>query len=203
MIKGMSDGQTRIGLFGGTFDPVHKGHIRIAQEAREALQLDRVVMIPCALSPHKTDGPKPVPGQSRMEMIRIACEPYPWMSVDACELDREGESYSWQTAEHFRARFPTARLFWILGEDQWQALPRWSNPEQLASLVEFIVFARNHRTPAPRDGVKAWFLPESHTASATEIRNELHGAVAGDRAHPWIDPAVMEYIRAHGLYEAG
>lgn len=198
--EGMSDSQQRIALFGGTFDPIHYGHIRIARAAKESLELDRVFLIPCALSPHKLEGELPASGEFRMDMIRIACEDHPWMKVDACELKRDGASYSWQTAEHFRARFPDAKLFWILGDDQWQALPRWSHPERLASLVEFIVFARDRRNPAPREGIKAWFLPEVHEGSATEIRNVLRSGVASGGAHPWIDPKVMDYIREHRLY---
>lgn len=199
----MSNDQPRVALFGGTFDPIHDGHVQIALAAREALALDRVVLIPCSLSPHKLTGLLPAPGASRMEMIRLACGKYPWMDVDACELEREGASYSWQTAKYFRDGIPGARLFWILGEDQWQALPRWSHPEKIANLVEFIVFARNHRNPAPRAGFKTWFLPEIHGASASEIRDALPRAAAPDGGHPWIDPAVMEYIREHGLYGTG
>jgi nicotinate-nucleotide adenylyltransferase len=199
----MSESEPRIALFGGTFDPIHKGHVAMATAAREALELDRVFLIPCAISPHKSDGPMPTNGESRMEMIRIACEGYPWMSVDACECERKGVSYSWQTAEVFRRRFPEARLFWILGEDQWLALPRWSHPERLASLVEFIVFGRDHCDAAPREGFQAWFLPAVHGASASEIRHALQSGAAPAGEHPWVDSSVLEYIRTCGLYQAG
>lgn len=192
----------RIGLFGGTFDPVHLGHLRMAGAAKEALDLDRVILIPCALSPHKSDGPAPAPGECRMEMIRLCTVDHPWMEADSCELERSGVSYSYLTAEDFRSRYPEARLFWILGEDQWLALPRWSHPERLASLVEFVVFGRNGRTPVPREGYRAHFLPQAHDASATRIRCDIAAEAVTGRCHPWIAPPVMEYIREHRLYGA-
>jgi nicotinate-nucleotide adenylyltransferase len=199
----MSEGPQRIALFGGTFDPIHQGHVVMARVARESLELDRVILIPCAISPHKGEGEMPAPGVCRMDMIRIACAEYPWMDADASELEREGVSYSWQTAEDFSDRFPDARLFWILGEDQWRALPRWSHPERLGSLVEFIVFGRNHSEPTLREGYKAWFLPEVHEASATQIRNVLETDVKAGEMHPWLVPGVFQYIRERGLYGVG
>lgn len=193
----------RIALFGGTFDPVHLGHVRMAEAARDALELDRVVLIPCALSPHKTDGPMPTSGECRMEMIRLAGRGRPWLEVDGCELEREGISYSWQTAEEFCKRHPGARLFWILGEDQWRALPRWGRPEYLAGMVEFIVFARDERRPESREGMRAHFLAGVHEASATKIREALREKQSGDFPHPWLEPEVLRYIREHGLYGAG
>lgn len=199
----MNKDPLRIALFGGTFDPVHHGHVVMACAAREALALDRVVMIPCALSPHKSDGPPPTSGKCRMDMLRIASAGYPWMELDACELEREGVSFSWQTAEDFRERFPDARLFWILGQDQWQVLSKWDQPERLAGLVEFIVFGRSDGNPAMREGVAATFLPEVHGASATQIRNALREGVVPDDGHPWMDPGVLDYIRLRGLYGTG
>lgn len=192
--------QPRIALFGGTFDPIHCGHLEMAQAAKEALGLDRVILIPCALSPHKTTGPMPAPGRHRLEMMRIACRAFPWIECDSFEIEQKGVSYSWETAWHFRARFAGALLFWILGDDQWHALPRWTHPERLAALVEFIVFSRNHGAPTPREGFSACFLPAVHEASATQIRVALQGEMRLENGHPWIQPQVMEYIRAHGLY---
>jgi nicotinate-nucleotide adenylyltransferase len=196
----MKDSRPRIALFGGTFDPIHKGHIAMASSAMEQLQLDRVIFIPCAMSPHKSETSHPAPGRMRMEMIRIACGAHPGMDADACELEREGLSYSWQTAEDFRCRYPDAELFWMMGDDQWHALPNWSRPEHLASLVEFLVFARIHSNPIPREGYKARFLPAIHVASATEIREAIRSGKTTDDAHPWITPQVMQYIREHKLY---
>jgi len=197
----MNDGSWRIGLFGGTFDPVHVGHVAMAAAAREALSLDQVVMIPCAISPHKSAGDAPTAGECRLEMLRIAGEGHPWLVCDGLELERSGPSFSWQTAEEFGRRFPEARIFWVMGEDQWEALPRWEKPERLAELVEFVVIGRNERDGVEREGFRAWFLPGVHAASATRIRRILREG--GNPGPDLLDPQVMDYIRRRGLYVEG
>ena len=195
----MSETRQRIGLFGGTFDPIHMGHMAMAMAAKEALCLDRVIMIPCAISPHKSDAP--AAGECRLEMIRIASKRHPWLESDWIELERRGPSFSWETAEEFRRRYPEARMFWVLGEDQWEALPRWEKPERLAALVEFVVMGRDGRDGGEREGFRAWFLPGVHGASAMRIREVLRGG--GDPGPDLLDPRVMKYIRRRGLYEEG
>jgi nicotinate-nucleotide adenylyltransferase len=131
----------KIAIFGGTFDPVHLGHIHLASLAQTALALDEVRFLPCQISPHKP-GSSPTSGAERGEMLRLATADISWAMVDDSELHQTGPSYSYQTAEAMAERFPGARLFWIMGGDQWQALPRWKYPERLAKCVEFIVLAR-------------------------------------------------------------
>jgi nicotinate-nucleotide adenylyltransferase len=186
----------KIALFGGTFDPVHLGHVHLADAARQVFALDEVRFLPCQISPHKTTA-APTSAAERLEMLRLATAGLPWAVVDDCELHREGPSFSYQTAEAFAARFPKARLFWIMGGDQWDALPRWRHPERLAALVEFIVLARG-RPPLPRAGYVLHVIEDEHPASATAIREAIaHGATD----HPWLAPAVSEWIAAHGLYK--
>ena len=186
----------KIGLFGGTFDPVHLGHLHLATVARDALGLDEIRFLPCRISPHKP-GTAPASGEDRCEMLRLATAGIPWAVVDDCELQQCGPSYSYQTAETMAARFPAARLFWIMGGDQWDALPRWKHPERLAACVEFAVLARGE-PPQPREGYRLQVVRGDNPASATEIRAALsNGAVS----HPWLDPAVAEWIVDHGLYQ--
>jgi len=186
----------RIGLFGGTFDPVHLGHIHLADTARNALELDEVRFLPCRISPHKTGTP-PTPGEDRVEMLRRATADLPWAVVDDHELTHSGPSYSYQTAETMVARFPDAHLFWIMGGDQWDALPRWKNPERLAELVEFIVLSRGE-APAPQEGYRMHVVPGQHPASSTAIRTVLSG---DKREHPWIHPHVAEWILGKKIYQ--
>ncbi len=186
----------KIALFGGTFDPVHLGHIHLATLAQDALGLDEVRFLPCRISPHKP-GTAPASGEHRCEMLRLATAGLPWAVVDDFELHQPGPSYSYQTAEAMAGRFPQARLFWIMGHDQWDALPRWKNPEQLAALVEFIVLARGE-TPQPREGYRLSVLQGGHPASATAIRRAV---ASGKTSHPWLDPKVAEWIAANGLYQ--
>ena len=185
----------KIALFGGTFDPVHLGHVYLAGLAQQALGLDEVRFVPCRISPHKP-GQEPTPPEDRLEMLQRATAELPWAVVDDCELWRDEPSYSYATAEAMHVRFPAARLFWILGGDQWTALPQWRQPERLAACVEFIVFSRGD-PPQPREGYVMHALAGTHPAAATAIR----AAVAlGQTTHPWLAPAVAEWIVRRGLY---
>lgn len=186
----------KIALFGGTFDPVHLGHLHLAETAKDMLGLDEVRFIPCRISPHKPNT-NPASAEDRMEMLRVATEGLPWAAVDDCELRRECPSYSWQTAEEMAARFPDARLLWIMGGDQWDALPKWERPERLAELVEFIVFTRGDPLK-PRDGFVIHALEGGHPASATQIRKAFS---RGEKDHNWLPAEVNRWIREHHLYQ--
>lgn len=187
----------KIALFGGTFDPVHLGHLHLASLAKDALELDEVRFLPCQISPHKS-GSAPASGQDRCEMLRLATADLPWAVVDDYELHQPGPSYSYHTAEAIAARFPEARLFWIMGGDQWDALPRWKHPAQLAERVEFIVRARGE-TPLPRDGYRLHVVRGEHPATATAIREVIS---SGGTEHPWLAPAVAQWIATKGLYHS-
>jgi len=185
----------RIALFGGTFDPIHLGHVEIARRARDLLELDEVRFLPCHTSPHKV-GIVSALAADRLEMARLATGDLPWAVVDDFDLSRPPPSYSYETAEEMARRFPGARLFWLMGADQWRALPRWKEPERLANLVEFIVSARDGE-PVPRAGWTMHFLKVTHPASATAIRQAL---LEGRSELPWLDPKVEDFIRRQRLY---
>jgi nicotinate-nucleotide adenylyltransferase len=184
-----------IALFGGTFDPIHLGHLMIAEEAMNSMDLDEVRFLPCRISPHKTDRP-PTPGNHRLRMIQLATDQYPWAVADGYELNGSGPSYSYLTVAEIRRRHPDARIFWLMGCDQWEALPRWREPEKLSTEVEFIVFSRN-KDPVPRPGWKLHRLKGVHPASSTEIRNQL---LSGQSPPDWLPPVVLTYIRENHLY---
>ncbi len=186
----------RIGLFGGTFDPVHLGHIHLARLAKDGLSLDEVRFIPCQLSPHKT-GTRPASGADRLRMLELATAGLDWAVVDDIELESGETNYSYRTAERIHERFPHARLFWIMGGDQWEALPRWKHPEKLAALAEFIVLARDD-SPAPREGYRMHLVTGGHPASATAIRR----AFAEDGSHEHLAPEVAEWVARQRLYSA-
>jgi len=185
----------RIALFGGTFDPPHLGHVQMAGTAWQAMDLDEVRFLPCRVSPHKT-GTTPTAAEDRLAMLRLATAGLPWAVVDDFEVRREGPSFSYQTAEEMAARFPGARLFWLMGGDQWDALPEWRHPGRLAALCEFIVMVRG-KIPPPRDGYRVHVLDDTHPASATAIREAI---ARGEPSHPWLQSAVAGWIARHGLY---
>jgi nicotinate-nucleotide adenylyltransferase len=188
----------KIALFGGTFDPVHLGHVYMAQQAQTALALDEVRFLPCWISPHKVGLEPASPVDDRVEMLRRATAELPWAAVDDFELRRGGVSYSYETAEAMRERFPGARLFWIMGGDQWAALLRWHQPQRLSACVEFVVFARGNEL-VPRAGSLMQALAGSHPASATAIRQAF---ALGHTSHPWLHPAVADWIVRRRLYQS-
>ncbi len=187
----------RIGLFGGTFDPVHDGHVHLANLAREALTLDEVRFIPCRISPHKSDS-QPTAPADRLEMLHRALADAPWAVVDDRELSSAEPSYSYLTAQSIAAEFPGSQCFWIMGADQWQALPKWKKPETLAGLVEFIVLARDGQEPAARDGYRLHVIHGEHPASATAIRNSV---ATRESAIRWLHPQVVEWVGKQDLYK--
>jgi nicotinate-nucleotide adenylyltransferase len=185
----------RIGIFGGSFDPVHDGHIHLATLAKDAAQLDEVWFLPCHISPHKTGRP-PSPGATRTEWLRAALAGIPWAKTDLTELETDAPSFSYLTMEKLISRHPGNLWFWIMGGDQWTALPEWSHPEILAGLVEFIVLARNNSEVLPREGYRMIPVHGEHPASATAIRAAI---AKGETEIPHLDPAVKRIMRNRAL----
>ena len=189
---------SRIGLFGGTFDPIHDGHVHLADVSRKQLALDQVRFIPCRISPHKTNR-KPTSPADRLAMLRLALDGIPWATVDDRELDAPEPSYSYLTAQSIAAEFPHARLFWIMGADQWRALPQWKEPGTLASTVEFVVLARDGQHPEPREGYLLHVVDGEHPASATAIRSAIS---TNSGTVDWLKPDVALWIHTRALYRA-
>jgi nicotinate-nucleotide adenylyltransferase len=188
----------RLCLFGGSFDPVHLGHVALAETAWRRGGLERVVFLPAWQSPHKQDEAPPAPAVHRLAMLRLALAAAPWAVVDAWEIDRGGPSYSWQTAEHFAgAAGPEVELCWLLGADQWARLHTWAHPEILAARLTFLVFPRGGTPVEPRPGVRHECIDFRHPASATAARA---AARDGRPLDGLVGPEVADYIRRHGLY---
>ena len=186
---------SRVAIFGGTFDPIHLGHLEIANKARTALQLDRVIFLPCRQSPHKSSAPG-ASDEQRLEMIQLVSKDYPWAEVSDHELSQAPPSYTWESVRHFKSTLPeSTRLFLILGLDQWTSLPTWAHPERIARDVELIVVGRNG-TPSPREGYQAHFLPGNHPASSSEIRS----ALASGEDPKWLPGKIRTFLSENGLY---
>lgn len=183
-------------LFGGSFDPVHQGHLEIAERARAVCGLDEVVFLPCACSPLKAASPVAEDGQ-RLEMLSLALADLPWAVVDHADLVLPPPSWSWRVAELFKSRYPEDSLFWLMGVDQWNDLERWGRWEYLSELVTFIV---HHRGEAiqPRPAINAIFVEGHHPASSSEIRALLKQG--GQIPEEWLNPEVLGFIERNELY---
>lgn len=182
----------KIALFGGTFDPIHNGHLALAEQARKLAQVDRVLFIPCRQSPHKDLAPI-ANAEQRCSMIEHALTPLEWAELSRAEVDRSTDSYSWQTAEHFAAQFPGTKIYWILGSDQWTKIETWAEPDHLREQLAFIVATRNGDSILPRPNWDYIPLAFEHPASSTEIRS-------GKYDSNWLPDPVDQYIRSHRIY---
>src|SRR5207248_1511841 len=131
----------RIGLFGGSFDPVHLGHLLVAQAAREELHLDRIFFIPANESPFKPDR-RLAPAASRVALLRLALCGNTYCEIDCQELERGGVSYTIDTVESYAARFPSTQLYYLIGADHVEQLGKWRKAPDLAGLLEFVVIPR-------------------------------------------------------------
>ena len=184
----------RIALFGGSYDPIHLGHLAIARAARNALELDLVVFIPCRQSPHKNT-PTIASQEQRLKMLDLALAGETWATTDDLEFHLPEPSFSWVTAEAFLERYPGAQLYWLMGADQWMAIDTWDRPSHLSNLVQFIVHDRGH-VATPQKGFRANFIHGHHPATATLIREQPGSALA----RKWLHPDVVRYIREAGIY---
>jgi nicotinate-nucleotide adenylyltransferase len=129
-----------VGIFGGTFNPVHFGHLRAAEEVREKLRLDRILFVPSGKPPLKTK--EIAPAKHRYEMLRLALRGNPFFSLSDIECRKRGKAFTVETLEALQDRHPGRRFFFILGIDAFLDIPRWWRPEQLVSMTDFIVISR-------------------------------------------------------------
>ena len=181
-------------LFGGSFDPVHAGHLQMAAAAQRTCGLDEVVFLPAAESPFKQGRRHMFTGEQRLAMLRLATQGLPWARVSGLDLQLPPPSWSWRIVEAWRREQPRAQLFWLLGTDQWDELHRWGRYDYLVQQLTFIVCHRGH-APAPRAGVRAVFLKGEHPASASQIRLCLQQGTPLPDA--WLTPPCEQFARRH------
>lgn len=132
----------RLGLFGGSFNPIHNGHLAIARQAHEILALDRTLFIPTGDPPHKRDGAL-APAQHRYEMVRLAISGTPAFELSDIEITRQGKSYSIDTVRELQRRYgPATTLFFLIGLDAFLDLPNWREPDALLAACSFVVISR-------------------------------------------------------------
>ena len=183
----------RTGLYGGSFDPIHHGHLILAREAMGQLGLDRIVFIPAAQSPHKL-ARQPASPAIRLEMVRAAIAGEPHFESDSTETHRAGPSFTVDTVEAWRVKAPEDALFWLIGEDNVRELPTWRRFTDLLGMVQFVVFGRegsgpSHDFPCVKRRVDI---------SATDVRMRV---AQGQSIRYLVPDAVRTIIEAHRLYQ--
>lgn len=198
--------KTRVGLMGGSFDPIHLGHITIAGEARDALQLSHVLFLPSGRPPHKAHlGASPA---QRLEMTRLAVEPLPWAQASDVEVCRQGTIYTVDTLQILSSQHPEAAFYYIIGADTLLDLPNWRNTQKVCTLCRFICLHR----PGVADEAIGTALEDLHSRygaqvhlvpasgpdiSSTEIRRRV---ARGQSTEGLLPGAVWAYIDRENLY---
>lgn len=185
----------KTGVFGGTFDPVHIGHIISVLEVKLKFGLDRVIFIPARQSPHKIL--KPSDDDDRVEMLRKATAGYEGFELDTVELQREGRSFTYDTAVYLKEKYPEDELYFLMGTDQYESFERWYRYEDLLEMMKFIVMMRHSDDiNIARPFIRAEQL-------VVEISSTLIRARIGQGLpyRHFLDASVYEYIKENALYE--
>lgn len=219
---------SRIGLFGGTFDPIHRGHLQVAEDVQQQFGLNQIWIIPCALPPHKIDGAL-ASAEDRLEMTRIAIANRRTIGVSDIEIQRRGTSYTIDTLREFSATFGDGtELYFLVGVDAFLEMHTWKSYRQLFNLAAFIVMTRPDSTESSlslrnliltytlqhisdryalsKDG-SAMEHPEKksiHPASVTPVAiasSKIRDMIrSGHTIHEWVSAGVADYIVNKGLY---
>lgn len=199
----------RLGIFGGSFDPVHSGHLLLAQCCAEQARLDEVWLVPAAHQPLKPSGPR-ASDRHRLAMLQHACESHSKFKVSTLEIDRGGVSYSVDTLAAIDEQLPEATLFFLLGADALAELGKWHRPEEICRLAIPLVVHRAGE-PAPNfEALREFVSAERYEEivqhqiempptpiSSSEIRRRI---AAGDDWQSLVPANVAEYIERHELY---
>jgi nicotinate-nucleotide adenylyltransferase len=199
-----------IGLFGGTFDPIHNGHLHIARAFADEIGLDTVVFLPAGDPYHKD--PSRASAQDRLIMTELAIADDPRFAASDCDIVRDGATYTFDTVQIFRQQFPAAQLWWLMGSDSLMKLHTWKKWQPLVRQTHIAVAMRqgDNLNQTPRE-LHAW-LGEAlqngsvrilnaplHNTSSTQIRQTLQSGRLSDD----LPPQVARYIREHKLYQSG
>lgn len=203
-------GGMKVGLFGGSFDPIHRGHVEPVRHARLRLGLDLVVFLPTARPPHK-GGRQFAPPHARFAMTELALLGDERLLVSPYELTLDRPAYTVETLEHFRTQWPDAELHLLLGEDSFRDLGKWVRWRDILKLARLVVLARPGFAIAERlaelpeelqslyrDGDLDWIAEQPVAVSSTEVREALRAGA--DTAPGALAPSVVQYILKYSLY---
>lgn len=200
----------RIGIFGGSFDPIHMGHLILAEQCREQLRLDEVRFVPASISPLKQHA-APIASKHRIEMIRLAIAGNPCFTMDQREIDREGVSYTVDTLRSIKEENPSDELYLLMGADSVKDLPRWKNPEEIFALANIGAILRGGFGPPDWNILRQYVSPERWKAFQVHIdtpaieisSSDLRLRVGRQQTIRYFVPdAVEQYIHQHQLYRS-
>ncbi len=199
----------RLGIFGGSFDPVHYGHLLLAESCREQLVLDEVWLVPAHVSPHKQHA-HPADGATRVEMLKLAVAGHPQLVVSTLELDREGVSYTVDTLDELRQQDTNRELLLLMGADSLYDLPRWRDPKRICQLATLAVVQRPGSPEVDFGCLREFASPEQislfrrHVVTMPMIgisSSDIRSRTAQGRSIRYLTPrSVEKYIETQGLY---
>ncbi len=162
----------RIGIFGGSFSPIHNGHLRLARAAHSELNLDRVIFVPSFLTPLKSQ--ELLPAAFRVRLLRLAIKPYPFFSVSLCEMKRGDVSYTVDTLRFLKRRLGSkAELYFLCGQDTLKTIPRWKSFDKIVRLCHFVVMSRPGVRVKTMSGPWNWIGFDALPISASRVRKKL------------------------------
>lgn len=195
----------RIGIFGGSFNPPHKGHLHLAESVHDALQLDEVWLVPAKQPPHKSSAAY-APAEDRLEMCRLAAEEYPWMRVEDYELRQDVVSYSYYTVTHFVHAYPEAKFFLLIGGDMLRTFTQWYRWQDILRYTALAAIAREPEEYAQllecaenlcQYGEIHLINVETFTISSTKIRD---GIQKSQNNSCYLPKKIVQYINKRNLY---
>lgn len=199
----------RLGIYGGTFDPVHYGHLLLAETCREACQLDEVWFVPSAVTPHKQDQSR-TPAKQRIEMLELAIAGHTGLKVSTIEIDRGGVSFTVDTLTAIRESQPAAELFFLMGADSLHDFPTWRLPAKICEIATLLVVSRAGSLPPDFEPLKAHVVVEGLTEiRTTQVEmpivelssSDIRRRVAAKKSIRFRTPrAVEKYIETERLY---
>jgi nicotinate-nucleotide adenylyltransferase len=197
-MREQKSGKMKIGIFGGTFDPPHKGHLALARRAKKQFHLDSVYFVPAFIQPHKLQHTSST-AQHRLAMVKMVLAGKQEFKVSDIELKRRGISYTVDTLKWFKKQFPTAEFVLLLGADSLEQFMTWKSPKTILRLASLAVYKRHGFHESFKKSIIA-FKPikgQLLQVSSTEVRNRMRKGMPISR---FITKDVLQYIKKHSLY---